>query len=186
MIWKIIIIAVVVILISFLLIIYNKLVKLKNQVKEAFSTMDVYLKKRWDLVPNLVEVVKSYSIHEKETLVELTKIRTSAYNDLNNKEKVDTNIALDTGLNDFFAVAENYPELKANENYLDLSHKLLEIEEEIAKSRKYYNATVKVYNDRIQMFPSNIVATIFGFKEYKMFEISNEEKEKVNVEIGDK
>ena len=186
MIWKIIVIAGIVILISFLLIMYNKLVKLKNRVKEAFSTMDVYLKKRWDLVPNLVEVVKTYTIREKEALLEVTRIRTGAYNDLNNKEKVDTNLALNTGLNNFLAVVENYPELKSNENYLDLSHKLYEIEEEIAKSRKYYNATVKVYNDRIQMFPSNIVATIFGFKEYRMFEIDDIEKENVNVKIGDK
>ena len=101
-------------------------VKLKNRVKEAFSTMDVYLKKRWDLVPNLVEVVKTYTIREKEALLEVTRIRTGAYNDLNNKEKVDTNLALNTGLNNFLAVVENYPDLKSNENYLDLSHKLYE------------------------------------------------------------
>lgn len=162
---------------------YNNFVKLSNQVKEAFSTMDVYLKKRWDLIPNIVEVVKEYAKHEKDTLKEIIELRNNAYNNMSNSERVDANTKLSNGLNKLMAIAENYPDLKSNENYRDLSNQLSKVEEDIANSRKYYNGAVRVYNNKIQMFPSNLIASMTGYKEQKMFEISNNEKENVKVEL---
>ena len=177
------IIAIIVVLVLYIGVEYNNLVKLKNQVKEAFSTMDVYLKKRWDLIPNVVETVKGYAKHEKETLEEIVNLRNGSYDKMNDSEKVDANNKLSQGLGKLMAIAEAYPELKANENFKDLSNKLSSVEDDIANSRKFYNGAVKIYNNKIQMFPSNIVATIFGYKPEKMFEIANEEKENVKVEL---
>ena len=168
-----IIIIILVILLICASITYNSLVKLYNRVKEAFSTMDVYLKKRWDLIPNIVETVKGYSKQEKETLTEVVKIRSNSYDDMNINDKVNVNTKLSGDINKLMALAEAYPELKANENYLDLSNKLTEIEEDIANSRKYYNGSVRIYNNKVEMFPSNIIAKIFGFKSEKMFGIIN-------------
>lgn len=162
---------------------YNSLVKLYNRVKEAFSTMDVYLKKRWDLIPNIVETVKGYSKQEKETLTEVVKIRSNSYDDMNINDKVNVNTKLSGDINKLMALAEAYPELKANENYLDLSNKLTEIEEDIANSRKYYNGSVRIYNNKVEMFPSNIIAKIFEFKSEKMFEISEDEKQNIKIEL---
>ena len=179
----IIIIIILVILLICASITYNSLVKLYNRVKEAFSTMDVYLKKRWDLIPNLVETVKGYSKQEKETLTEVVKIRSNSYDDMNINDKVNVNTKLSGDINKLMALAEAYPELKANENYLDLSNKLTEIEEDIANSRKYYNGSVRIYNNKVEMFPSNIIAKIFGFKSEKMFEISEDEKQNIKIEL---
>ena len=155
----IIIIIILVILLICASITYNSLVKLYNRVKEAFSTMDVYLKKRWDLIPN------------------------NSYDDMNINDKVNVNTKLSGDINKLMALAEAYPELKANENYLDLSNKLTEIEEDIANSRKYYNGSVRIYNNKVEMFPSNIIAKIFGFKSEKMFEISEDEKQNIKIEL---
>lgn len=170
-------------LIACISITYNSLVKLYNRVKEAFSTMDVYLKKRWDLIPNIVETVKGYSKQEKETLTEVVKIRSSSYDDMSINDKVNINTKLSDNIDKLMALAEAYPELKANENYLDLSKKLTEIEEDIANSRKYYNGSVRIYNNKVEMFPSNIIAKIFGFKSEKMFEISEDEKQNIKIEL---
>lgn len=178
-----IIIIILVILLVCASITYNSLVKLYNRVKEAFSTMDVYLKKRWDLIPNIVETVKGYSKQEKETLTEVVKIRSNSYDDMNINDKVDVNTKLSGDINKLMALAEAYPELKANENYLDLSNKLTEIEEDIANSRKYYNGSVRIYNNKVEMFPSNIIAKIFGFKSEKMFEIGEDEKQNIKIEL---
>lgn len=179
----IIIIIILVILLICASITYNNLVKLYNRVKEAFSTMDVYLKKRWDLIPNIVETVKGYSKQEKETLTEVVKIRSNSYDDMNINDKVNVNTKLSGDINKLMALAEAYPELKANENYLDLSNKLTEIEEDIANSRKYYNGSVRIYNNKVEMFPSNIIAKIFGFKSEKMFGISEDEKQNIKIEL---
>lgn len=178
-----IIIGVAVILVIYVLITYNDLIKMKNIVKEAFSTMDVYLKKRWDLVPNLVEIVKGYTEYEKETLNEITSLRTSNYENMEMKNKINVNEKLTEGISKIMLISEKYPELKASENFLELSRNLTELEDEIANSRKYYNGAVRIFNNKIQMFPSNIVAKIFNFKQANMFEAGTEEKRNVKVDI---
>lgn len=180
-----IIIGVIVIILICFLVIYNKLVKLNNMFKEAFSTMDVYLKKRWDLIPNLVEVVKAYAKHEKKTLTEVVNLRNSvsSYDDMTEQNKLKTNEQLNGKLSKLLALQEAYPELKANKNYLDLSEKLVKIEDDIANSRKYYNGVVRILNNKIQMFPSNLVAKIFGFKTQNMFEATQGERESIKIEL---
>lgn len=162
---------------------YNGLIKLKNKVEEGFSTMDVYLKKRWDLIPNLVETVKAYAKHEKETLQEVTNLRSGTYDNLSEDEKIDVNNKLSQNITKLLAVAENYPDLKANDSFRDLTSELSTIEDEIAQSRKYYNGTVRIFNDKVQMFPSNIIANMLGFKARKMFEAQEAERENVKVKF---
>ncbi len=175
---------VVLILIMWFIGSYNSFVKLRNTVREAFSTMDVYLKKRWDLIPNLVETVKGYATHEKETLERVTALRNSAYDQMSPADKIAANQDLTGALSRLLMLQENYPDLKANQNFMDLSGQLKKIEEDIANSRKYYNAVVKNLNNKVQMFPSNIIAGMFRFTEEKMFEVSSEaERENVKVEF---
>ena len=163
---------------------YNALVKLRNSVEEAFATMDVYLKKRWDLIPNIVASVKGYAKHEAETLQNVISARNVRYQDLSVDEKLEANKELSRGLAIINVVAEQYPQLKANENFINLNNQLQRTEEDIANARKYYNAVVKNYNNKIQMFPSNIVASMFNFKRQTMYAIENsEERENVKVEF---
>lgn len=178
------IIIVVLLIIAFWIIrSYNTLVSLKNKVEEAFSTMDVYLKKRFDLIPNLVETVKGYAKYESSTLEEVIKLRGETYNSMSTEKKVETNNKLSGELAKLLAVAENYPDLKANENFRDLTAQLSNIEDEIANARKYYNAVVRKMNNKVQMFPSNIVAKMFNFKEYSMFNADEKERENVKVQF---
>ena len=179
----IIIVIIIAVIAFYVLASYNSFVKLNNKVKEAFSTMDVYLKKIWDLIPNIVETVKGYAEHEKETLEEIVNLRNSAYDTMNDSAKVDVNNKLSTGLTKLLAIAENYPDLKANENFKDLSSQLAKVEEDIANARKYYNGAVKAFNNKAEMFPSNIVAMIFGYKSKEMFEAKTEERESIKVEL---
>ena len=181
--WIYIIIAIIVLILIYFGVTYNSFVKLSNKVKEAFSTMDVYLKKRWDLIPNIVETVKGYAKHEKSTLKEIIELRNSTYDNMSANEKVDVNNKLSQGINKLMAIAEAYPDLKANENFKDLSQQLTKVEDDIANSRKYYNGAVRIFNDKVQMFPSNIVAGILGFKEQKMFEANETERENVKVKL---
>ncbi len=178
-----VVIAVIVVLVIYLIIQYNSFIKTNNIVKEAFSTMDVYLKKRWDLIPNLVEVVKGYVKHEKEIFNEITALRTNSYDSMSMNNKININEQLTQGISKIMAISENYPELKASENFLQLSKDLTKIEDEIANSRKYYNGAVRILNTKIQMFPSNIVAGMFGFKQVSMFEANTEEKNNIKVEL---
>lgn len=178
-----IIIVLVVIVLIYVIVTYNGLVKSNNFVKEAFSTMDVYLKKRWDLVPNLVEVVKEYAKHEKETIEKITALRTNSYETMSIDNKINVNEQLTQGLSKIIAISENYPELKASQNFIELSHDLTKIEDEIANSRKYYNGTVRIFNNKIQMFPSNIIANMFNFHSANMFEANAEEKNNVKVDL---
>ena len=182
MIIKILIVIGIIVLI-YILITVNSLIRLNNKVKEAFATMDVYLKKRWDLIPNLVEVVKSYSNYEKNTLQNIINLRNNNYDELNYDDKLKTNNKLSENITKLFALVENYPEIKANENFLKLSDNLTKIEDEIANSRKYYNAIIRIYNNKVEMFPSNIIAKIFKFKIKTMYEIKENEKESVKVEV---
>ena len=181
--WLYIIIAVVVVLLLLVFTTYNSFVKLNNKVEEAFSTMDVYLKKRWDLIPNIVETVKGYAKHEKSTLEEVINLRNSSYDKMNTNDKVETNNKLSQGISKLMAIAESYPELKANENFKDLSKQLVKVEEDIANARKYYNGTVRIFNDKVQMFPSNIIASIFGYKVKNMFEANENERENVKINL---
>ena len=177
------VIGVIALLVIYVLVTYNGFVRIKNRVEEAFSTMDVYLKKRWDLIPNIVETVKGYAKHEKYTLSEVIKLRNGAYDDMSSDEKIKANQQLSKGITKIMALAEQYPDLKANENFKDLSAQLTKIEDEIANSRKYYNGTVREFNDKVQMFPSNVVAMIFGYKSKTMFEANEEERKNVKVSL---
>ena len=180
--WLWILIAVIVVIVLWIVSTYNSLVGLRNTCKEAFSTMDVYLKKRWDLIPNLVETVKGYAKHEKGTLEEVVKLRSGAYDKMSADEKIENNAKLSAGITKIMALAESYPELKANQNFLSLSSDLSNVEEDIANSRKYYNGAVKIFNNKVMMFPSNIVANILGYKEQKMYEVDSDEERK-NVKV---
>ena len=165
---------------------YNGFIKKKNLVEEAFATMDVYLKKRYDIIPNLVSTVKGYAKHEKETLENVVSARNAAANAATQAERVAGEGAIESALGRLFALAENYPDLKANAQFLDLQSQLSSIEGEIAQSRKYYNAVVKIFNTRCELFPSSILAALFGFKRYDMFEVSSaEERENVKVSFDD-
>ena len=173
----IIIVCIVVVLIVYCSTIYNILVLKKNRVDEAFSTMDVFLKKRWDLIPSIVDNIKKNTEYEESTLKEIQQLCKNPYNELSNKEKILINNKLNQKIDSLIIVSEAYPEIKSSSNFKNLSEQLIKSEEDIANSRKYYNATVKELNSAIKMFPSNIVAKLFGFKEEKMFEISTQEKE---------
>lgn len=181
--WIYIVIGIIALLLIYTLVIYNSFIKLSNRVKEAFATMDVYLKKRWDLIPNIVKTVKGYAKHEKDTLEKIIDLRNNAYNKMSTNDKIDANEKLTAGISKLMMLAENYPDLKANQNFLDLSSQLSKVEEDIANSRKYYNAVVRNINDKVQMFPSNIFAGLFGFMENKFFEANNSERENVKVEL---
>ena len=167
-----------------ILVTYNSLVKLKNNAEEGYSTMDVYLKKRYDLIPNLVNTVKGYAKHEKETLDAVILARNSAMGASNVKDKVKQENALTSTLKNLFALSENYPELKANANFMSLQEQLQSVEQDIANARKYYNSVVNMLNIKIEMFPSNLIAKWFKFSKRDMFEVSNAvEKENVKVEF---
>lgn len=177
------IIGVIALLVIYVLVTYNVFVKMKNRVDESFSTMDVYLKKRWDLIPNIVETVKGYAKHEKSTLSDVIKLRNGAYDNMSSDEKIKANQQLSKGITKIMALAEQYPDLKANENFKDLSTQLTKIEDEIANSRKYYNGVIRIYNNKVEMFPSNIFARLFGYKSKSMFEASANERENVKVKL---
>ena len=179
----IVVVVIIVIIGLYILSLYNKLVRLTNKIEEAFSTMDVYLKKRWDLIPNLLETTKGYMKHEKEVLTELTDLRKKGYDKLSNEEKIQTNEKMSTGLEKLMAVAENYPDLKANTNFQQLNSNLTKVEEDIANARKYYNGSVRIYNDTVKMFPSNIIAGMFHYQAKPMFEVNEQERENVKVEF---
>ena len=181
--WLWIILAVIILIIIYAFILYNNFISLDNKVKEAFSTMDVYLKKRWDLIPNLVETVKGYAKYEEETLTRVTKLRNTVYNEMTNDEKIINNEELSSDVSKIMALKEAYPELKANESFMDLSNKLTKIEDDIANARKYYNGTVRIYNNKVQMFPNNIFAKIFGYKTKRMFEASLEDKQNIKINL---
>ena len=181
--WIYIVIAIVMLIIIYTIVMFNSFVKINNKVEEAFSTMDVYLKKRWDLIPNIVEVVKGYAKHEQDTLTEVVKLRNSVYDQMSNKDKLKTNEQLTQDITKIMALAEAYPDLKANESFKDLANQLVKVEEDIANSRKYYNGVVRIYNTKIAIFPNNIFANVFGYKLKEMFEANVDEKENVKINI---
>ncbi len=153
--------------------IYNKLVKLKNLVAEAWSGIDVQLKKRYDLIPNLVETVKGYATHEKETFESVTRARAAAQQATTVEGQQAAEKALGGALVNLMAVAERYPELKANTNFLELQNMLSVVEGDLEKARRYYNGNVREQNTLIESFPSNVIANAFGFVKSVFFELDN-------------
>lgn len=177
-----IVLAVIAVLVIWLVASYNGFVKLRNKTEEAYSAMDVSLKKRYDLLPNYVETVKGYAKHEKETLEAVIAARNGAVNAKSPEERIANDNILSGTLKSLFAVAEAYPDLKANENFVELQHQFQRIEEEIAGSRRYYNGVVNQYNTKTEMFPGNILAGIFNFQRKPLYEVTNaEERENVKV-----
>ncbi len=164
--------------------IYNGLVQLKVLVDEAWSGIDVQLKRRYDLIPNLVETVKGYAKHEKETFEKIAQLRTAAMSATSVEEKGKLENQLSSSLKTLFAVAENYPELKANTNFLDLQTTLTNIEGEIQGSRSYYNGTVRDFNTKIMVFPNNLFAGMLGFKTREFFAAEEEAKANVKVDFS--
>ncbi len=177
------IVVVIVVLVIAFIAMYNGFIKLKNNCEEAFATMDVYLKKRYDLIPNLVETVKGYASHEKETLERVVAARNMAQNADTLEEKAAGENVLQGTLKSLFAIAESYPDLKANQNFMDLQDQLNMVEEDIANARKYYNAVVKQFNTKCEVFPSNIIAGMFHFEKRPMFEVDAAE-ERQNVKVS--
>ena len=173
--------AIVLLIIGFIVTNYNVLVVLRNKVRNQFSQIDVQLKRRFDLIPNLVETVKGYAKHESETLEKVIEARNGYANAKTDAEKMAASKDMSQGVMQIFALAENYPELKANENFLDLQKQLKEVEDKIGYARQFYNDAVLMYNNKTEMVPSNIVASMFGFKKESFFEA--DEKEKENVEV---
>lgn len=167
-----------------LILIYNNLVKLKNTVKASWADIDVQLKKRYDLVPNLVETVKGYASHEKSLFEKVTEARSMAMRASSPVEKAKAENTLSDTLKSLFAVAEAYPELKANANFMQLQLQLKELEDNIEYARRYYNAVVRDYNIMIESFPSNIIASWFGFKQEEFFELETPEVERKPVKVS--
>ena len=167
--------------------IYNGLVQLSVKVDEGWADIETQLKRRYDLIPNMVETVKGYAKHEKGTLEGVTKARNMAMGATGPEQKAQAEGMLSGALKTLFAVAENYPELKANQNFMDLQATLKEVEEHLQLSRRYYNATVRDFNTKVMVFPNNIFAGMLGFVKRQFFEITNaEERENVKVSFEDK
>ena len=178
----IIIIVIIVFILAMFIGGYNSFIHLKNSVEEAFSTMDVYLKRRYDLIPNLVETVKGYTTYESGTLEKIVEARSRAMSGGSVQERTENENVLSGALKSLFALAENYPQLKADTNFLNLQQELSGIETDIAQSRKYYNGVVRAMNTKVEMFPSNIIAAIFNFNRYPFF-IVDDEAERQNVRV---
>ncbi len=168
-------VAVIVVILLYVIAVYNGLIARRNQVREAWATVDTQLKRRYDLIPNLIETVRGAAKHEKETLAELTQARTMAMNE-NGIASADAQNKISQTLKSLFAVAENYPELKANQNFLELQQELADTETKIQSARQFYNTVVMGLNTQIEQFPSNLIANMFGITPEKMFEIQDNEK----------
>lgn len=180
MVW--IILGIVVVIGLWFMTTYNSLVSMRNKVEEAFSSMDVILKKRFDLIPNLVETVKGYAKHESETLERVIQARNMAVNATNDEDRMAGEAALTASLRQVFALSESYPDLKANENFNKFQDSLQKIEDEISGARRYYNAIVNRFNVKTETFPSAIIASMFGFKRKPLYEV-NEPGERDNVKV---
>ncbi len=180
-----IILAIIAVLVIAVIGMYNSLVQSKIKVDNAWSQIDVQLQRRFDLIPNFVETVKGYMTHEKETFEKIADLRTSWANTQSVSEKADLDNQLSTALKTIMAVSENYPDLKANQNFADLSEELRNTENKISFSRQFYNDTVTMYNTKLEVFPSNIIAGMFNFKARDLFEAENDEARKnVKVDFG--
>ncbi len=173
----------VVAVIAFVIVLYNKMIKMRNQADEAWSDIDVQLKRRYNLIPNLVETVKGYATHEEGVFTKVTEARNMAINAGNMKEQAQAENMLSGALKSLFAVAENYPDLKANENFMQLQNELVDTEDKIQAARRFYNSTVRDFNTKLQQFPNSIVAKMFKFEDKEFFEVEDEEQRE-NVEVS--
>ncbi len=182
MVW-IIIIAIVVIIALWIMSTYNTLVGLKNRVKDQWAQIDVQLKRRFDLIPNLVETIKGYTKHESETLENVIKARNTYLSATTPEGQMEADGELTKAVSKLFALTESYPDLKANTNFQQLQSELQETENKIASARQFYNDTVLKYNNKVSMVPSNIVASLFHFDKEKFFEANKEERENVSVKF---
>ncbi len=182
MIIPIVILTVIGIIATIIVAMYNSLIRKRNEVDNAFGGMDAQLKKRYDLIPNLVATVKQYVTHEKETLTQITQMRTKASGgNLTNDEKVELDNQISAGMRSIMVSVENYPDLKASENFMNLQRSLNEVEAQISAARRTYNAVVTNFNNAVQMFPSNIIAGIMKLKPKKVFEITESERKNIDV-----
>jgi len=171
--WFVLMILVVIgsLLVMWSIMTYNRFIRLKNFLKEAWSGVEVQLKRRYDLIPNLVSTVKGYSIHEKSIFEDIAKYRSASIGATGVEQKAQAEAGLTGALKTLFAVAENYPDLKANQNFLDLQKQLATLEDEVQLARRYYNGTVRNFNVLCTVFPSNIIASFAGFKQAEFFEV---------------
>lgn len=163
---------------------YNRFVTLRNRTKEAWSDIDVQLKRRYDLIPNLVETVKGYAAHEKEVFEKVTEARTRAMGAQSIKERAEAENFLSSTLKSLFAVSENYPDLKASTNFLELQRELRDTEDKVQAARRFYNSNVRDFNTLLEVFPANVIASTFGFQKMEFFEIGEaSEREPVKVKF---
>lgn len=176
-----VVLGLVVIIVIYTISAYNGFVKIKNKVEEAYAGVEVYLKKRYDLIPNLVETVKGYAGHEKDTLTAVIAARNQVMTAESFEQVKNGEAQLQKTLKSLFAVAESYPDLKANTNFMDLQKQLQKIEDDILQSRKYYNAVVKTMNTKVELFPSALIAKLFGFTKKEYWEVEDEAH--VNVKV---
>ncbi|AEA33721.1 LemA family protein [Hippea maritima] len=178
-----ILLIVILLIISLTVYYYNRFVKLKNQIDNAWSDIDVQLKRRYDLIPNLVETVKGYAKHEKDTLENVIKARNMAMNSQTVEERAKSENMLTGALKTIFALAESYPDLKANQSFLELQKMLADVENDIQMARRYYNAVVRDYNVLCESFPSVLIAKQFNFSKREFFETEESERENIKVEF---
>ena len=181
--WLVIILIIVALLAFYVISTYNGLIQARNKVKDQFSQIDVQLKRRFDLIPNLVETVKGYAKHESETLEKVIQARNNYANAKTEAEKVEASNEMSRGVMNIMALAESYPELKANTNFMDLQNQLKEVEDKIGYARQFYNDTVLMYNNKVEMFPGNLIASMFNFKKEVFFEANEKERENVQVKF---
>ena len=179
----IIILIIIAVLAIWIVAVYNGLIRLKNRVDEAWSDIDVQLKRRYDLIPNLVNTVKGYATHERELFEKVTKARTAAMGAQTPHDKEQAENMLSGTLKSLFAVAEAYPDLKANQNFLELQRELTDTEDKIQASRRFYNGNVRDFNTKIEIFPNNIIAGMLKFVKREFFEAEEGEKEPVAVQF---
>ena len=179
--WIILIGAIVIVL--WLIVVFNGLIRLKNRTQEAFSDIDVQLKRRHDLIPNLIETVKGYAKHERELFEKVTQARAAAINAQGAVEKGKAENMLSQALKSIFAVAENYPDLKASQNFLQLQDELSDTENKIQAARRFYNGNARDFNIKIEVFPNNLVAGTLGFKKFEFFQAEAGEKENIQVKF---
>mgnify|MGYP003370312697 CR=1 FL=1 len=177
-----IILGIVVVLVIALIVMYNNLVQARLKVKNAWSQIDVQLQRRFDLIPNLVDTVKGYMKHEEKVLTDIAQLRTAWANATTVEEKAGLENALSSTLKTIMSVSENYPELQANQNFSELQEELRNTENKISYARQFYNDSVTMYNTKLEMFPSNIIASMFNFKAESLFNVDNEEARK-NVKV---
>ena len=179
----IIVLGILALLVIYVISVYNKLVNSRNKVENQWSQIDVQLKRRADLIPNLVETVKGYAKHEEGTLTKVIEMRNKAVNASTVNEKVEANNELTGALSRLMVIAEAYPELKANTNFVSLQNDLKDTEDKISYARQFYNDSAMNFNNLVEMFPSNIIANMFGFKKFEFFKVEEEAKEVPKVEF---